>query len=73
MQERFGRNNFDFIADTYILPNEFQDFYAHFQKLRQVEPKRNIWIIKPANSSQGRGIQIIDSLDNVDIDETSII
>ena len=29
--------------------------------------------MKPANSSQGRGIQIIDSLDNVDIDETSII
>jgi hypothetical protein len=30
MQERFGKQNFDFIPDTYILPDEFGDFYAHF-------------------------------------------
>ena len=34
MQERFGRNQFDFIPDTYILPNEFHDFHAHYQRLR---------------------------------------
>lgn len=30
MQERFGRQAFDFIPDTYILPNEFHDFHAHY-------------------------------------------
>ena len=73
MQERFGRNQYDFIPDTYILPNEFHDFHAHYTKLRQTEPKRNVWIVKPANSSQGRGIHIIESLDELNVDETSVI
>ena len=30
MQEKFGKANFDFIPDTYILPDEFGDFYAHY-------------------------------------------
>ena len=30
MQERFGRQQFDFIPETYILPNEFHDFHTHF-------------------------------------------
>ena len=34
MQERFGRGQYDFIPDTYILPQEFHDFHAHYQKLR---------------------------------------
>ena len=34
MQEKFGKGNFDFIPDTYILPDEFGDFYAHYQKLK---------------------------------------
>jgi tubulin polyglutamylase TTLL5 len=30
MQEKYGRHNFDFIPDTYVLPDEFGDFYAHY-------------------------------------------
>jgi len=30
MQEKFGKQHFDFMPDTYILPDEFGDFYAHF-------------------------------------------
>jgi len=28
MQERFGKEAFDIIPDTYILPDEFADFYS---------------------------------------------
>jgi len=28
MQERFGKEEFNIIPDTYILPDEFADFYS---------------------------------------------
>ena len=73
MQERNGPQHFDFIPDTYVLPDEFGDFYAHFQKNKQVDPKKNVWIVKPANSSRGRGIYIIDDINEVNVDELSVI
>ena len=35
MQDRFGRDKFDIIPDTYILPDEFADFYAHYHRLKE--------------------------------------
>lgn len=32
MQERYGKHLFDFVPDTYILPDEFGDFYTHYQR-----------------------------------------
>lgn len=34
MQERFGKEAFDIIPDTYNLPDEFADFYNHFNSLK---------------------------------------
>jgi hypothetical protein len=58
MQERFGKEAFNIIPDSYILPDEFADFYSHFHSLRSKE-QHNMWIIKPQNSSQGKGIYIV--------------
>jgi len=30
MQEKFGKAAFDLAPDTYILPEEFGDFYNHY-------------------------------------------
>jgi hypothetical protein len=30
MQERYGKQHFDFVPDTYILPDEFGEFYEHY-------------------------------------------
>ena len=73
MQEKFGRENFDFVPDTYILPNEYADLLGHYQKLKQQDPRRNVWIVKPSNSSRGRGIHIIDDINDLNVDELSII
>ena len=53
------------MPDTYILPDEFGEFYEHYQKLKQHDSKKNIWIVKPANSAQGKGISIIDDINEV--------
>ena len=58
MQERFGKETFNILPDSYILPDEFADFYSHFHNLRSKE-QTNMWIIKPQNSSQGKGIYIV--------------
>ncbi len=55
------------------MPEEFGEFYAHFMKLKQTEPKKNVWIVKPTNSSRGRGIYLIDSINDVVADEVSIV
>ena len=60
MQERFGKEVFNILPDSYILPDEFADFYSHFHSLRSKE-QTNMWIIKPQNSSQGKGIYIVSS------------
>jgi hypothetical protein len=73
MQEKFGKHYFDFIPDTYVLPDEFGDFYSHYQKLKATDPKKNIWIVKPANLSRGRGIYLIDDIAEVNVDDISVI
>ena len=68
MQEKYGKEEFDFIPDTFVLPDEYRDFYDHF-----IHRKRKHWIIKPSNSSQGKGIYIIDSIKDVPLDEPCVV
>ena len=42
-------------------------------KLKQTDSKKNIWIVKPANSSRGRGIRIIEDLSQLLYDEMCVI
>lgn len=74
MQEKYGKTLFDFIPDTYVLPDEFGEFYAHYQKLKAAnDNKKTYWIIKPANLSRGRGIYIVDDISEVNVDDISVI
>lgn len=75
MQDKFGVENFDIIPDTYILPDEFADFYDHFHSIKSKlkEGEQNMWIIKPSASSKGRGIYIIDDISEAPIKENCII
>jgi hypothetical protein len=58
IQEKFGKEEFNIIPDSYILPDEFADFYSQFHSLRTKDMPNN-WIVKPQNSSQGKGIYIV--------------
>ena len=69
---RFGKSNLDFFPDTYILPEEFDEFRLHYNKLHH-NNKNNVWIVKPANACQGRGIHIIDEVRDVNVNEKSVI
>jgi len=67
MQERFGRQHYNISPDTYVLPDEFSDFYSHFHR------EKAIWISKPNASSQGKGIYLVDNINEVSVDNECII
>lgn len=75
MQEKFGNEIFDLVPDSYILPDEFADFYSHFHSIKNkaTENEQNMWIIKPSASSQGKGIYIIDDISEAPIKENWVI
>jgi hypothetical protein len=50
MQKLYGRETFNIIPETYILPIEFPDFYAKYHKNKGIS-ENDLWIVKPQNSS----------------------
>ena len=68
MQDQFGKSAFNFVPDTFILPEDFSSLYSNFSR-----DKKALWILKPSCSSQGRGIYLIDSISEVPIEESCII
>jgi tubulin polyglutamylase TTLL5 len=67
MSEKHGKKHFDFVPDTFVLPEEFSQFYSDFSG------SKNRWIVKPSCSSQGRGIFLLDNIQDVPLDEACII
>ena len=62
MQEKYGKYYYDIVPDTYCLPEEYADFYAHYHRLKAQDPKKNLWITKPNALSRGRGIFVTDDI-----------
>ncbi|XP_043494739.1 tubulin polyglutamylase TTLL4-like [Polistes fuscatus] len=50
-----GKKRFDFVPNTYILPNDLEYLLKIWGKTNRK------WIIKPAASSRGRGIKVISN------------
>jgi tubulin polyglutamylase TTLL2 len=66
-QSLFGKT-YDFIPQTYILPNEYNKFMDAFHRHKNKE-----WICKPTNSSKGRGITLINDVMELKYTEQSVI
>jgi tubulin polyglutamylase TTLL2 len=64
---------FDFIPTTFILPNEYKKcMNVMTQSYDDDEPTKNrkqkIWICKPTDLSRGRGISIINNINDLKYD-----
>lgn len=73
MQEKFGHAPFNIIPDTYCLPDEYTDFYVHYNELKKEAPYKNLWICKPCSSCQGKGIYITDDIHEIDRVEKCVV
>ena len=76
MQAIHGFKNFNFVPKTFILPTDhaqlkevlFKFFFAYYDKvfIKDSEKKSTrLYIVKPAASSQGRGIYLTDNIIDV--------
>lgn len=66
MARRFGEAAYDFVPETYVLPEQMEEF------LEAYETGQHLWIMKPHASSQGRGISILRQLEDIDQSEGNI-
>ena len=66
MKSKFP-GDYDFFPDTYIIPKDIGDFSLRYYS------ENCQWIVKPCNSSQGKGIFILDSLNSLSLDDGCIV
>ena len=73
MQIKYSIDEFNFIPETFILPDEFDEFQETYQKFINQNGYSQYWIVKPFSLSRGRGIFLIDDISEVPDDESFII
>nr|CAD7428512.1 unnamed protein product [Timema monikensis] len=67
MQHSKGIKHFDFIPQTFVMPMDFREFCSTHYRLR------GPWIVKPVASSRGRGIYIVNSPDQVPLEDNIVV
>ena len=68
MVSMYGKDDYDFVPETYLLPDQYNEFYLQYMKNRN-----NLWIHKPCGSSQGRGIFLINAPTDIPNNEPCIV
>ncbi|CAE8662814.1 unnamed protein product [Polarella glacialis] len=67
MAEMFGTGAFDFVPETYVLPEQVDQFLECYERTKYA------WIVKPNSSSRGRGIHILRDLSELPLDENIVV
>ena len=68
LKELFPGTKFDFLPESYILPNEYT-----FLKDKMDKNPNQFWIVKPVASSQGRGIFLTQSINEIPSNHQTIV
>ena len=67
LKELFPGTKFDFLPESYILPNEYT-----FLKDKMDKNPNQFWIVKPVASSQGRGIFLTKNINEIPTNHQTI-
>jgi len=68
-----AKNTFNIMPLTFILPKEYVGFLEKFSELEDKEGKMNYWIMKPAAKSRGRGISLVNEINQVTYGDAMIM
>lgn len=69
MAQQMGSGQFDFVPETFVLPQQLRSFKHRYLKTRGEQ----LWIVKPTASSQGRGIFILRNLVELPLKESVVV
>ncbi|KAK9703147.1 Tubulin-tyrosine ligase family [Popillia japonica] len=67
MQHLKGYKHFDFIPQTFVMPGEYKDLCTTHHRIK------GPWIVKPVASSRGRGIYIVETPNQVPLEEPVVV
>lgn len=67
MQSLHGKRHYNFIPETYVLPADSALLSEEIDKQKEV-----LWIVKPAGSSQGRGIFLTNKINEVPVGQPMV-
>ncbi|XP_044745642.1 tubulin polyglutamylase TTLL5 isoform X2 [Coccinella septempunctata] len=67
MQYAKGVKNFDFIPQTFVMPTEYRELCQVHNRIK------GPWIVKPVASSRGRGIFIVETPNQVPLEEPVVV
>mmetsp|Transcript_56099 Transcript_56099/g.182019 ORF Transcript_56099/g.182019 Transcript_56099/m.182019 type:complete len:1030 (-) Transcript_56099:50-3139(-) len=67
MAETHGEEDFDFVPRTYVLPDEVEAFLVEYER------SDSLWIVKPHASSQGKGIFLLQNLEDLPMHELTVV
>jgi hypothetical protein len=73
MQARYGDYDFHIMPETFVLPDQFEDFYELYKLISKEFPEKNMWIIKPSCGACGRGIYITSDIDDIDEGSSNVV
>ena len=60
MYKKFFPDLYNFVSDTYILPNDAENFEKIYKR-----NKNALWIVKPVNMSRGRGVHLLKDMNEL--------
>jgi hypothetical protein len=60
MYKKLFPDLYNFVSDTYILPNDAENFEKIYKRNKNV-----LWIVKPVNMSRGRGVHLLKDMNEL--------
>eukprot|EP00928_Gymnodinium_smaydae_P041864 TRINITY_DN28276_c0_g3_i2.p1 TRINITY_DN28276_c0_g3~~TRINITY_DN28276_c0_g3_i2.p1 ORF type:complete len:1092 (+),score=149.75 TRINITY_DN28276_c0_g3_i2:89-3364(+) len=67
MAHVFGKEDFDFLPETYVLPEQSEAFRAEYAR------RQGLWIVKPTNQACGKGIFILRDLADLPLNRSAVV
>lgn len=73
MQTRYGDYDFLIMPESYVLPDQYEMFQEQYLLYKKQCPDKNMWIIKPAWGSRGKGIYITSDIKDITEDSSNVV